>query len=118
MRITIYKTFLFSLLLLITKSCTSTVIPLEEVTPILELITYEKDVKTIMTSHCTNCHISGGTASFLPLNTYTQVRNSAEFGSLINRMNSNTNPMPSSGKLSANILAIIDQWEVDGFLEN
>lgn len=118
MKLSTYKIILLFTLVLSLSDCTTTVIPLEEVTPILELVTYEKDVKTIMESHCTNCHINGGQASFLPLVNYTQVRNSAEFGNLIQRMNSTTNPMPSSGRLSAAILALIDKWEADGFLEN
>ena len=115
-----YKLLIVSFFYLITVSCTTTEIPLEEdPTPIVTLVKYNTDVKTIIDTNCLNCHgTSTPRIGGIPLFNYTQVREEAEFGSLINRMNSTTNPMPQSGILSASKLAIIDQWKADGFIEN
>lgn len=100
-------------------SCTTTEIPLDEVTdPIIELVTYTGDVKTIIDSNCIGCHGTSSPQAGLSLVTYQQVRTAAENGNLITRMNNATNPMPPSGILSANVRAIIDAWADDGFLEN
>ena len=115
-----YKLLMVSLFCLFAAKCTTTEIPLEEdPAPITTLVKYNTDVKTIIDNNCLNCH---GTATprigGIPLFNYSQVREEAEFGTLINRMNSTINPMPQSGILSAEKLAIIDQWKADGFLEN
>ena len=120
MRTLHYKLLTVSFFFLFTANCTTTETPLEEdPAPITTLVKYNTDVKPIIDSNCLNCH---GTATprigGIPLFNYTQVREEAEFGSLINRMNSTINPMPQSGILSADKLAIIDQWKADGFLEN
>ena len=100
-------------------SCTTTEIPLDEVTdPIDEIVTYNGDVKAIIDNNCIGCHGTSSPQAGLSLVTYQQVRNAAENGNLITRMNNATNPMPPSGILSANIRAVIDAWANDGFLEN
>ena len=113
------KNYKFALLLfigLLVTNCTTTVIPLTE-EPVTT-ITYDTYVKTIIDTHCISCHASGGVANFLPLVTYDEVRNSAENGTLIPRMNDAASPMPQSGLLPAETRAIIDKWRTDGFLEN
>ena len=100
-------------------SCTTTEIPIDEQTQVIEeVITYNADVKTIIDNNCTGCHGTVSPQAGLSLVTYQQVRTAAEIGNLIQRMNSATNPMPPSGRLSADIRAIIDAWADDGFLEN
>jgi mono/diheme cytochrome c family protein len=100
-------------------SCTTTEIPLDEVSdPIIELVTYTGDVKAIIDNNCIGCHGTTNPSAGLSLVTYQQVRNSAENGNLIARMNNPTNPMTQGGLLSANTRAIIDAWADDGFLEN
>jgi hypothetical protein len=83
-------------------------------------ITYDKDVKTIINNSCATsaCHDSTNPASGLRLTNYSEVKNAAENGNLISRMNSTSNPMPASGKLDATTLAVINEWKADGFLEN
>lgn len=113
------KNILISLVvLLFISGCTTTEIPVDVVEPILTTVTYETDVKTIINNNCISCHISGGQASFLSLVNYTQVRTSAESGTLIESMNDVADPMPQSGLLSAQTRAVIDAWKADGFLEN
>lgn len=100
-------------------SCTTTEIPLDEVTtPIVEVVNYNGDVKTIIDNNCIGCHGTSSPQAGLSLVTYQQVRNAAENGNLLNRVNNATNPMPPSGLLPANTRAILDAWASEGFLEN
>ena len=100
-------------------SCTTTEIPLDVISdPIVDVVTYTGDVKAIIDNNCTSCHGAVSPQAGLSLVTYLQVRSAAENGNLIPRMNNATAPMPPSGRLSANIRAIIDSWADDGFLEN
>ncbi|MGB1041982.1 MAG: hypothetical protein ACPGU6_01180 [Tenacibaculum sp.] len=82
--------------------------------------TYDKDVKTIINNSCATsaCHDATNPTAGLPLTNFSQVKNAAENGNLIARMNSSSNPMPASGRLSSSTRAIIDKWKEDGFLEN
>lgn len=116
------KKHFFSFLILtglVVFSCTTAEIPLdEEVGPIDEVITYVGDVKAIIDNNCTTCHGTVSPQAGLSLVTYQQVRNAAENGNLIPRMNNATNPMPPSGVLPAATRAIIDAWANDGFPEN
>ena len=110
--------FLFLVLAGIMSSCTTAEIPLDEVTdPVTETVTYVGEVKVIIDNNCTSCHGAVSPQAGLSLVTYLQVRAAAENGNLIPRMNNATAPMPPSGRLSANIRAIIDSWANDGFLE-
>lgn len=100
-------------------SCTTAEIPIDEVDgPIVELVTYNADVKAIIDANCVSCHGTTNPNAGLSLVTYQQVRNAAENGNLIPRMNNATAPMPPSGRLSANIRALIDAWADDDFPEN
>ncbi len=82
--------------------------------------TYDKDVKTIVNNSCatSSCHDATNPAAGLKLTNYAEVKNAAQNGNLIARMNSSSSPMPPSGMLSSNTRAIIDKWKSDGFLEN
>jgi hypothetical protein len=82
--------------------------------------TYNKNVKTIIDNSCATsaCHDSTNPANGLRLTNYSEVKNAASSGNLITRMNSSSNPMPASGRLTTTTLAIIDKWKADGFLEN
>lgn len=115
------KTLISLLILqgLLISSCTTTEIPLDGPTdPILEIVTYTENVKAIIDGSCISCHGAVNPSAGLRLLTYTQVRNSAENGNLIERMNNVTNPMPPNGPLPAEVRAVIDAWAENGFLEN
>ena len=116
------KKYLVSLVVvsgMIFSSCTTAEIPLDEVgDPIVEIVTYDGDVKAIIDNNCTGCHGAVSPQAGLSLVNFQQVRAAAENGNLIPRMNNATNPMPPSGILPAATRAIIDKWADDGFLEN
>jgi len=115
------KKHLYTLLVigLIMTSCTTAEIPLEEdPDPILTTISYTAEVKLVIDNNCVTCHGTVNPNAGLSLTTYLQVKNAAENGNLIARMNNALNPMPPSGVLPTQTRAIIDKWRDDGFLEN
>lgn len=79
---------------------------------------YNNDVKNIMNNYCTACHSGANPSSNLSLTTYAEVKAAAQNRGLYTRMNSSANPMPASGKLSTDKLAIVDKWIQDGYPEN
>jgi len=85
-------------------------------------ITYTDDVKTIIDNNCLNCHSDPPTnGAPIALVSYLQVRNSAENGSLINRIErqvGESGAMPLGGpRLPQTLIDIVVQWEADGFVE-
>lgn len=81
--------------------------------------TYNTDVEPIFISSCISCHgnptANGAPSSF---DTYTLFRDGVENGAILARMNDNVNPMPPGGNLPASTISIIEQWVIDGYLEN
>jgi hypothetical protein len=54
----------------------------------------------------------------LLLENYNQVRSTSENGTLIQRINDVSNPMPTSGLMPASTRALFDEWVQNGYLEN
>lgn len=80
-------------------------------------VTYKANIKSIMDSSCTGCHSASEPKAGISLVTYSQVKNSAQNGTLINVMNGQAPVMPPKGKLAQTTLDLIDKWKADGFLE-
>ncbi|MFY0602657.1 MAG: hypothetical protein JXQ93_01825 [Flavobacteriaceae bacterium] len=99
-------------------SCSEAVIEDLPTDPITNQVNYVTDVKIIIDNNCVGCHGAVSPSAGLSLTNYTQVRNAAENGNLINRINNVSNPMPQSGLMSSSNRAIIDKWVIDGYLEN
>ncbi|WP_298534778.1 hypothetical protein [uncultured Algibacter sp.] len=80
-------------------------------------ITYDDNIKSIMSANCTQCH-GAPTSQGAPfsLTTFTQVKNRVDV--IISRMNNSANPMPPAGLLSTDVRAMVKQWKDDGLLEN
>lgn len=97
-------------------ACTKAEIP-ANTTPINRTVSYQSDIKTIVQNNCLTCHSAVNSAAGLSLETYQQVKNSAENGTLIQRINDAANPMPQSGLLPADTRALFDKWVTDGYLE-
>jgi len=110
------KVIYLSIIALIT-SCTTAEIPLVGEIPITKEVTYQEDIQPIIFNNCLTCHSSVNPRNGLILETYAQVKNSAQNGTLIARMNDAANPMPQSGLLTANKRALIAKWKTDGYLE-
>ena len=95
--------------------------PVEEETPICEPEgLYATEVKPIMDAHCITCHAPGGSKSFIPLDTYSDLKaNSATLIASVNRDGSVPN-MPAGGaaKLSDCDIQTIQAWVDGGMLDN
>ena len=101
-------------------SCTEGFIP-EDITtapPTGSPITYETQISTVMTANCISCHGGSNPQGNLLLESYNQVRNSAENGTLIQRINDVANPMPPAGLMPASTRVLLDEWAQNGYLEN
>lgn len=109
------KVFIISMMIL-GVSCTTAEIPLAG--QVTGRVTYERDIKPIIFNNCLTCHSAVNPRNGLILETYEQVRNSAQNGTLIARMNDAANPMPQSGLVPANQRALLDKWRTDGFPQN
>lgn len=79
-------------------------------------ITYSENIESIFSTNCASCHESGN--NYAPIfSGYADVKDKTENGALLDRIQSDTNPMPPTGKMSAeNIQAFID-WAEAGYLE-
>jgi uncharacterized membrane protein len=108
------------LLALISIACESrTYEEISDKTPIVELVTYNKDVKPVIDANCISCHSAGGAASFQPWTSYNQVKNNID--KIIDRINrpiGDPQKMPQGGSLSPSQIAIITNWKADGLTEN
>ena len=105
---------LFATVFIMIGCSTSTI---EEV-EITEPVAYNPDVRTIVSNNCLPCHAAPTPAAGLNLENYINVRNSTENGNLLNRINNASNPMPPSGQMPPALIAMIEQWAEEGYVEN
>lgn len=101
-------------------SCeTKTFEDISENTPIPEMVTYNKDVKTIIQNNCVVCHSATGSNPYFPLTDYTAAKNAIDnILDRIQRANGDPLKMPQGGTLSPDHINIIKKWKADGLLEN
>lgn len=86
---------------------------------ITDIVTYNKNIKTIVDANCVVCHSPTGSASFQPFTNYNQVKNNID--NIINRIqrpNGDPQKMPQGGSLSANQIDFFIKWKADGLNEN
>lgn len=95
----------------------------EEETPVpvvvIAKLTYDKDIKSIFTTSCGPCHLTGG-ANANKFDDYLQVKN--KISAILDRIQrepGTTGFMPRQGtmKLPATTVAKLNQWIKDGTLE-
>jgi uncharacterized membrane protein len=88
----------------------------------IDNVTYLGDVKTIIDGNCIVCHNSGpNPIGPFPLETYAQVRDKAENGPLLFRIQlpaGDPSVMPKTGKMPQQLINVIVAWAAQGFLEN
>lgn len=115
MKNSLVKLSLFSVLCFLA-SCSKTNLEDEnnsDTTPINDTIYYNPDISDIVASNCIGCHSGNFPSAGVDLTTYANVKFQTENGSLIQRINSSTNPMPQSGLMSTKNRQIFDQWVTD-----
>lgn len=82
-----------------------------------DTITYESNIKSIMSNNCNSCHGDPTTnGAPMSLTTYNQVK--SNINNIINRINNASSPMPQSGLMPIETRNLIQQWQDDGLLEN
>jgi hypothetical protein len=123
MKLNFKQLILSASILYLFANCTNdSVSDLIDTTPIPENVTFNQNVKAIMTNNCTSCH--GATPSNgapMPLITIEDVKDAILNRDLINRItreNGDGLLMPEGGpKLPQNRIDAIIQWQLDGFQE-
>ena len=82
-------------------------------------VTYNDDAKPIFVANCGPCHLAGGTNPN-KWDNYTTAKN--KINSILDRVKKEQGTagfMPAGGsKLSAETIAVLDEWLADGLLEN
>ena len=76
---------------------------------------YSPDIQEIMMNNCISCHGGPAPSAGLLLDNYDGVREAAEFGNLVSRINDAANPMPPVGRLNQQNRDRIVKWVQDGF---
>lgn len=112
---------LFFFLAFISSSCSksNTQSPSSNIPPVINnKITYDQNIKPIMSRSCTGCHSGASASAGLLLETYIQVKNSTQNGNLIDRINDISNPMPQSGLMPLADREIIQIWADSNYIEN
>lgn len=96
-------------------SCTSTTY--EAILPVASLSpTYTKDVAVVISSNCLSCHAAG--SQFPTLEAYEQVRDAAENGALICRIDQTQacgSVMPQTGALPRPTIDMLLLWQNEGY---
>ncbi|XOV66411.1 MAG: hypothetical protein ACFHU9_12365 [Fluviicola sp.] len=82
-----------------------------------EVITYEKDVRPIMSYYCISCHGGKRPSKKFALTTYEEVREKTESGPLLQRINDERKPMPKSGLMPKYKREIIEKWAKGGYVK-
>jgi uncharacterized membrane protein len=77
--------------------------------------TYTANIQTIISNNCLSCHGAGD--QYPTLETYSQVRESAEEGSMICRIDDQScgSVMPQSGRMPQTSINTIKNWAANGF---
>jgi predicted CXXCH cytochrome family protein len=92
----------------------------EEVAGVVENPTYNANVKSIMQDKCTSCHAESTSSQDPYLETYDQVKDACENYGLLCRIQGSDcgDVMPTSGKMPAARIKIIENWIAQGYPEN
>lgn len=83
-------------------------------------VTYNLHIKPIVMITCatSGCHLGATGAPGFGLETYALLKDAAINKPLYTRIQSSTNPMPASGKMSQANINLFLAWRDQGYLEN
>lgn len=79
-------------------------------------ITYTNTIKKLVGSKCIGCHKGYG-AGGLNLETFENVKKSAQSGTLLERINDVYKPMPKAGLMSEKNRDLFKKWAANGFAQ-
>lgn len=79
--------------------------------------TYKANVKTIIDNNCLSCHSAAAGAQYPIMETYVQVRDAAENGNIICRIDDQScgAVMPQSGRMPQTNINTIKKWAANGY---
>jgi len=78
--------------------------------------TYEANVRPVVDANCSTSGCHNG-ATFPPLTNYNQVKDAAQNGSFLCRINGSCGVMPPSGKMDQGTVDMINKWAQQGYVE-
>ena len=81
-------------------------------------VRYNSDISDIVANYCLTCHGDVSPSAGLSLTTYASVKDATQNGTLLNRINNASAPMPQSGLMSAQNRQKFQDWADGGYLEN
>lgn len=81
------------------------------------LISYEQDIKPLISNNCLTCHSGVTPSANLILNGYNHVIDAIKNRGLLARINDLKNPMPMGGLMDRQERLLIEQWAKNGYLE-
>ena len=80
---------------------------------------YSVEIKQILIDNCNSCHVSSSFSySGIPYETYDQLKEIALNGKLVDRINSQSAPMPQTGLMDKCSRQKIEAWVNDGAPNN
>lgn len=82
-----------------------------------EAVTYSNTIKSLVNKKCIGCHKGYEAAGSLNLETYNGVKNAAQNGTLLQRINDNYKPMPKAGLMSEKNRGLFKKWADGGYQE-
>ena len=81
-----------------------------------ENLTFTADILPVYNTYCKSCHETGQNYAPVILG-YASVKDAAMNKGLLDRIQSETNPMPVGGKMPAEEIQKFIDWAADGYLE-
>lgn len=83
-------------------------------------VTYNQNIRPIVSITCatSGCHTGANPAPGFALDTYAQVKEAAMNRPLYTRIQSSTNPMPPTGRMSTTNINLFLAWRDQGYPEN
>ena len=80
-------------------------------------VSYDNHIKNIITTNCISCHSGNYPSAGMSLNNYEKLVNAIKNRELIARINSYSNPMPTSGLMDKSERDLIKSWAKNNFIK-
>ena len=111
------RTIILGISIITFAACSSTkeTAPVAKESKVEEAVTYTNTIKSLVNKKCVGCHKGYGAAGDLSLESYEAVKNSAEKGTLLKRINDAEKPMPKAGLMSEKHRALFQKWADNNF---
>jgi len=78
-------------------------------------VTYEGDIKSIVSNNCSSCHFGSTPSAGLSLSSKSDVQAAIESNNLLGRINNSSSPMPQGGLMSQGNRDKFQSWKDQGY---